>query len=410
LLFLCAIAPAVLADNIDLRAVLSMPQTAVYNAAVPDLGGFSGTVAANGNLTIINASTLPAERVTVDLDGLSVVGLVSTEYDRDFSCSGTRCTVNVLQPGSMTMNVHALWWSAPGTVETTSATVSSTRSTDPDPTNNTAKANTTLLWQSNLTLDALDVPSSVAAGQSCAITAHCSNHGPSRATDMKVTISIPPGARYEGLLAPPRYDCTEPDFGGHGDLVCTAADTGLADEVVQALVSVDPSLAPGTALTMNGRLTARSTAQSPLTAAGSLTVAAPTAADAALGVTATVDNTSLVVGALATETYTVYNSGPHDAHNVTLDVRLPESTWSVNVQKRASWTFDSCSGLWPMHCTAATLPPGATLTLVVQVPEIVAGRFSSTGVATSLNGGNAAASNALVVTSGHPARRRPARH
>jgi hypothetical protein len=418
LLFLCAFAPAVLAESVDLRAVLYMPPTAVYNADPQYAGPNSllGTVTVNGTLTIINASSVPTERVTFDVDGLEVVGVVNpdpSEWDaQNVTCSGTRCTVLMLPPGSLTVNVSAHWWSvaAPGTVETTSATVSSTYSSDPDLTNNTAKANTIILWQSNLTFDALNVPSSVAAGQSCAIAAYCSNHGPSRATDMTLTISIPPGAKYEGFVAPPWYVCAEPAVGGHGDLVCTGSDIGLTDDVVQALVSVDPSLAPGTVLTMDGRLTSTSAVQSPLTASGSLTVTAPTPADAALSVTATIDNPSVVVGGWATETYTIYNAGPHDAQDVTLDVRLPEDNLDVFVPKLAGWTFDSCSGMWPIHCTAATLAPGATLTLLVKVPENIAGRFTTTAVASWWKGGPIAASNALVVTSGKPSRRRAARH
>lgn len=416
LLFLCAFAPAVLADNIDLRAVLYMPPTAVYNAD-PQYAGpnsLSGTATVNGTLTIINASSAPTLRVNFDVDGLDVIGEVNpdpSEWNaQNLTCSGKRCTILELAPGSMTINVSAHWWSVPaGTVEKTSATVSSTYSTDPDPTNNTSTAKTTILYQSNLTFDALTVPSSVAAGQSCAIAAHFGNHGPSRATDMTLTISIPPGARYQGFVAPPWYDCAEPEVGGHGDLVCTGLDIGLTDDVVQALVSVDPSLAPGTVLTIDGKLTSTSASQWPLTSE-SLTVTAPTPADAALSVTATVDNPSVVVGGWATETYTVYNAGPHDAQNVTLDVRLPEDNLDVFVAKLAGWTFDSCNGMWPIHCTAATLAPGATLTLVVKVPENYAGRFTTTAVASWLKGGPIAASNALVVTSGKPARRRATRH
>lgn len=415
-----AFVPAVLAETVDLRARLSMPPTAVYNADPQYAGPNSllGTVTVNGTLTIINAGIAPTERVTFDVDGLTVVGLVnpdnSPDYYHNVTCSGTRCTVSVLPAGSMTFNVTAHWASvpAPGTVETTSATVSSTRSSDPDPTNNTATANTTILWQANLTLDALEVPSSVAAGQSCAITAHYRNRGPSRAADMTLTISIPPGARYEGLVAPSWFNCAEPEVGGHGDLVCTAPSVGLTSDwdVVQAIVSVDPSLTPGSVLTMNGRLTSTTAVQSPVTASGSLTVAAPTAADAALSVTATVDNPSVVVGDWATETYMVHNAGPQAARDVVLDVRLPEDNLEVFDPKLAGWTFDSCDGMWPIHCTAVTLAPGATLTLLVKVRETFTGRFTSTAVASWWNGGPVAASNALVVTSGQPARRRPARH
>jgi uncharacterized repeat protein (TIGR01451 family) len=142
---------------------------------------------------------------------------------------------------------------------------------------------------------------------------------------------------------------------------------------------------------------------------GSLTVTAPTSADAGVSVVATVDKPSVVVGESATETYTVSNTGPRAAEMVSLDIRLPEGGASIYNSRLATWTFDSCFGLWPVHCTGVTLAPGASMSLTVMVPEYVTGKFTTTAVVT-WNGGTAAASDDVVVTPKTPLRHRAVPH
>lgn len=402
LLFIGALAPAVLAQSADLRVSLTMPPTAFYNGSY---------AMAFGTMTITNAGYVPAQDLILDFGGGLNPG--TWPYPGMKCNSGAqgavRCTAPSLVPGTTSVAVVGLWDDVPvaGTVETASVTASSATTPDPDFTNNTASANTTVRWQSDMTFDSLNVPSAVGSGETAAITANFSNHGPTPAADPLITISIPPGTRYEGYLAESLFHCAEPPLGGHGDLVCTSSyDYPVRNDFVQALVSVDPSLAPGSVLTLNATLTSTSALKSPLTASGTLTVIAPTSSDAAVSVAATLDEPSVVAGMSSWETYTVSNAGPRDAEIVTLDIRPPGGS--------ASWvghpTIGSCSGYGPIHCVVATLAPGATMTVMVPVDTYATGTFTSTAVVTWLHGGTAVASNAVVVTSGEPARRRAARH
>ena len=404
LLTLLVFAPTVLAQSADLRVSLTMPSTAFFNG--------SYTFAA-GTLTISNAGNVPAQDVSFDFGG--GLGPSSLPY-QGVKCSGpnfTHCTVPSIVPGTWTLPIFADWsYEMPaGTVKTSTVTVSSASTPDPDYTNNTTSAQTTILWQADLTLDSLNVPSPVAAGTTAAIDASFSNHGPSPATDLSLTISIPPGARYEGYFGEWWLRCKEPTVGGSGDLVCTTSSVGnfTNGASVEALVSVDPTLAPGSVLPVNAALTSTTATKSPLTASGSLIVAAPVPApDAAVTVTATFDNPSVVTGHSAWETYTVSNAGPRDAEIVTLDIRPPNGY--------ASWvghpSLGSCDGNGPIHCTMATLPAGGTMTLQVLVQTYFGstGTFTSTAVATWLHGGSAVTSNTLVVTPLTPPRRRSTRH
>lgn len=398
LLFLCAFAPAVLAQTADLRVSLTMPPNAFYNGSY---------ALAAGNLTITNAGNVPAEDVTFDFSGLGA----SLPY-KNVTCSWgqtTHCKVPSIVPGSVTVPIFGEWFDlVAGTVETMSVTVSSATTPDPDYTNNTATANTTIVWKADLAFVSFDVPSTVASGNSAVIGASFVNHGPSPATDFALTISIPPGAKYVGYLSD-SFGCTEPPVGGHGDLVCTSPsyDYRFTPDFIQALVSVDPSLAPGTVLPVTATLTSTTPPQSPQTASGTLTVAAPTTPDAAVSVTATLDKPSVVAGYQAWETYTVSNTGPRDAEIVTLDIRPPGgyAYWVAHP------SLGSCDGNGPIHCTMATLPAGATMTLQVLVQTYYGypGTLTSTAVVTWLHGGTIATSNSLVITN-KPARRRATRH
>ena len=399
LVSLLFLAPAVLAQSADLRVSLTMPSTAFSYGA-------SGS-GAWGMLTLTNAGNVPAQDVTLEFRG----GLNAAYFPFKSACKDqfTRCAYISIVPGTWTVPISAEWRSAtaPGIVETTSVTVSSSSTPDPDYTNNTASANTTILWQSDLRLDSLDVPSSVASGKSAAIGASISDHGPSPSLGVTMTISMPPGARYEGFLGDWLFRCTEPPAGKPGDLVCTVPDYyRITNNSVQALVSIDPSLAPGTVLPLNATLTS-TTAAKPLTASGTLTAAAPSSPDAAVTVTATLDKPVLPAGYSAWETYTVTNAGPRDAEIVTVDIRP--------LGGGADWvghpSLGSCSGDGPIHCTIATLPAGATMTLMVLERTYwqFTGTLTSTAVATWLHGGTAVASNELLVMPSQ-ARRRPAHH
>lgn len=405
LLFVYVCAPALLAQTADLRVSLTMPPTTFYSLVF-------------GTVTITNAGNVPAQDVSLDFTG--GLGLPALPY-KGLKCSSdqstTHCTVPQIVPGSVTLPIAADWYRvpAPGTIETMSVTVSSSTTPDPDFTNNTASASTAIVWQSDLAFDSLNVPSTLASGSSAAIDVTFSNHGPSTATGVSLTISIPEGARYEGYLGESWLHCnTEPPLGGHGDLVCKPsyddpAGLPVGNASVEVLMSVDPSLAPGTVLPVHATLTGAYAPASPVTASAALTVAAPaTATGAAVHVAATFDKSSVVAGYAAWETYTVSNAGPQAAEIVTLDIRPPGGF--------ASWvghpSLGSCSGYGPIHCTIATLAPGATMTLEVPVQTYYGytGTVTSTAVVTWLHGGSAVASNSLAIVPATPPRRRSARH
>jgi|GEM_PF-5398802 len=407
LFLLLTLAPFAFAQYADLRVSLAMPPTAIY----------SGTSAsARGTMTLTNAGNAPAQNVTLDFGGQVSAGSLP---GLGIKCTGsptpTHCTADSLVPGTWTFPVYADWYglTAAGEVETTSVTVSSPSTPDPDLTNNTASANTTIIAQYNATFDSLSVPSAVAVGKIAAITASYGDNGPTPAEDLTLTISIPPGLRYEGFYAQDWVSCNEPPAAGHGDLVCKPGIFGLdPKDSVEALVSVDPSVAPGTVLTVHGTLASPSALPSPLSASGDLTVAAPTSADAAaVSVAATVDQPSVVITGPTylgwiTEKYTITNTGPRDADIVTLDMRLPNDCWL----QAATTTLGSCSGTGPLHCVAATLRAGATMTVTVPVRAATAGTFTSTVVVTWLNGGPVAASSSFEALWVRSSLRRSVRH
>lgn len=326
------------AQPADLSTVVTMPSTAV------DQGG---TTTASGQFTVTNAGPWPAQLVTVTLDGVSSATLPG------FSCgwdgSHYACTTAFMAPGSAaTGTLTAIWPAAAnGTLETTTVAATSL-SRDPDATNNSASAKTTVVWQSNLTIQ-LSVPSLALAGQLVAVDAHYFNSGPSMATDVKLTITVPAGATYDSYSAnSSNLKCTEPPKGGHGDLVCTASSLGYQYNDLAVNLRVDPAATPGTVITIPATLTASDSTKPPLTTTGSLTVAAP----ANLKVTLSSPST-VIPGDSYSNTVTVTNMGPGNALNVNLSV----TGVSEFTSEPAGW------GCAVTTCQIASFPPGtATIT------------------------------------------------
>ncbi|HEY2323946.1 MAG TPA: CARDB domain-containing protein [Thermoanaerobaculia bacterium] len=330
------------AQPADLSTVVTMPSTAV------DQGG---TTTASGQITVTNAGPWPAQLVTVNLDGVSSATLPG--FICGWDGSHYTCTTASMAPGSATGTLTATWPAAAnGTPETTTAAATSL-SRDPDTTNNSASAKTTVLWQSNLTLRQLSVPSLALAGSLVAVDAHYFSPGPSMATDVKLTITVPAGATYESYSASSNVlKCTEPPKGGHGDLVCTASSLAYPDDDVEVNLRVDPAATPGTVITIPATLTASDSTKPPQTTTGSLTVAAP----ANLKVTLSSPST-VIPGNSYSNTVTVTNMGPGKA----LNVELTLTGVSDFTSEPAGW------GCAVFTCQTPSFAPGtATITFTTR--------------------------------------------
>jgi large repetitive protein len=185
------------------------------------------------------------------------------------------------------------------------------------------------------------------------------NHGPGDATDVVVHERISPGATVESVTAdqgsctvsPDEVTCTVPhlDAGGSVDINTVLsepggdASSGSVDEATVTASQFDPT--PGN---NSGEVTAPQPPSSGVN---------PPVAD--LGVQVHESATTASLGSTLTETMMVTNRGPDAATGVDLTDVLGAATELIAVNPGRA----ACSASAPLHCTLATLPPGASLTI-----------------------------------------------
>lgn len=216
--------------------------------------------------------------------------------------------------------------------------------------------------QANLTLS--DVSATPAPpGYNSFVDATYVLKGSSPATDVKITITIPPGTWYVGYRASGWFQCTEPPRYGQGDLLCTAQYlTTPQSDYVEAEVTIDPYVKPGTVITFPVTMTAPYAINKSQSLSGSLTVTATA------NLATTLSSPSTVVpGDSYANTVTVTNKGPGNAPNTTVDFTLMGLGSSMqSVSAPPGWSCITTSD--GASCSIASFPPGtATFTFTASV-------------------------------------------
>jgi uncharacterized repeat protein (TIGR01451 family) len=212
---------------------------------------------------------------------------------------------------------------------------------DPDLGNNDDVEDTTIEAQANLVVGKWDSPDPVQAGESLTYTLRARNWGPSDATGVRMTDTLPLSVTFDS--APP--NCTHVA----GEVVC---DLGIVeyntytDTVIH--VTVDPA-ARGTIV--NGAAV-RGNEYDPLPGNNAITRITTVTPVADLAIAKVGDPDLVLVGELLTYTLTVTNGGPSTATGVQLADTLPTSV-----------LFDSASpgctyGAGEVVCNLGGIDPG----------------------------------------------------
>jgi uncharacterized repeat protein (TIGR01451 family) len=195
-----------------------------------------------------------------------------------------------------------------------------------------------------------------------------SNNGPDVPTEWHLSFHIPSNATYtdrDSKLA----GCSTPARGTFGG---TIECEGSTMDYQPLLFVVGLSVPAGSSQPIRTTLTISTTNDDPV--ASNNTVAVDTAITTRSSLEAKIvsDKTAVVEGEIVTETFVVTNNGPDAATGVTINATAPSGVTFLT----PSWTFDSCTGTF--HCVAATLAPGASLTLTVpfRAPARVGGAES----------------------------------
>lgn len=306
------------------------------------------------------------------------------------SCSGTGVSCNlgtIAASGQATITVVVKPQPpATGTV-TVTGSASPSAELDPNGGNNASSQSTAVNAAVDLSVTMTDNPDPVLAGSVVTYGHRIANAGPSTATNVVFTDTLPAGTTFVSA-SPASGSCT-----GTGPVTCTVpsmAPGAFTDIAVRVQTST-----PGT-ITNTASVTATETdtATANNTASASTTVN-PSTADLEAGLTDSPD--PVPAGSNLTYTLGVKNNGPAPANGVVLYGYLPSAVTLVNASPGCT-----LSGR-VLTCPVGALAPSASTTFTAvarptQAPATLAASVFVTQTGTDGNAANDSASQSTTVT------------
>ncbi|GAA5107345.1 hypothetical protein GCM10023339_05250 [Alloalcanivorax gelatiniphagus] len=242
---------------------------------------------------------------------------------------------------------------------TNAAGVTATTPVDPSTDNNSASATAEVVARADVSV-VKDGPATAVAGTQVDWTFTVRNDGPSTASGVRLTDTLPAGVTFlSGGDVPAGVTCTADD----GQVTCPVGTLAPGQEVVVTVTGTIGSGVPaGTTLTNTGGVGSTTQDLAPGNNSDSHSLQVTESSDVSL--TKAVEPETLVPGAEATYVLTVANAGPSDARDVvvtdTLDADL--------TVREAAIDGGTCtvSGQ-DVSCTRALLPVDATATVRIRV-------------------------------------------
>ncbi len=255
-----------------------------------------------------------------------------------------------------------------------------TTSTDPT-TPNTSTASTTIT-SGNADLSILKTATPTApAGTNVTYNITVTNNGPSPATAVSVTDTLPANTTFvsEAQNTGPAFACTNPSVGAAGTVTCTNASLASGASATFTIVVNVSAAAPTGPLSNTANVTTTSTdPTTPNTSSASTTI---TAGNADLSITKNPLPPPYGTGGALTYTIAVANAGLAAAANVIVTDVLPAGTAFVS----ATPSQGSCSGTTTVTCTLGTLANGgsASIALTLTLPSTAGVVSNTASVATT---------------------------
>lgn len=306
-------------------------------------------------LEITNNGPSAADAVTVD-DTLPTGATITSAVPTAGSCTGVgtdtlACDLGTLAPGASVMidlDADLDASIGPGTLGNTATVTSDTD--DPDLTDNTSTAVADVAGSADLSVTK-QFTSAVVAGNPISWTMTVDNAGPSDAADVTVTDVVPTGI----ALDPLPVGCT-----GTDTITCTASSLADGDSAVFVITG---TLDPDARGTLANSATVASTTTDPDTTDNTSTVTAPIVVTSAVVLTKTAPSPAPVPGgAPGRWTITLTNNGPSTANGVVIDDPIVNA---IDAVIGSAGTLGSCDTT--VSCTIGDLPPGTTITVLVDV-------------------------------------------
>jgi uncharacterized repeat protein (TIGR01451 family) len=386
--------------NADLQLTkTSAPPSVIAGGPAPGSGQITYTINYKNNgpsdaVGVQITDTISANLVAVgaiSAPGLSCNGFVPAPGVQ-FLCTPNANAfganaVGVLPVGAMgtiTYNVRVPANVPQGTLVAGAATITSTAvgatpaTPDPNPSNNSQNATSTLVNTSaDLGITKTDSPDPVTAGSNLTYTITITNNGPSDAQNIVVSDTLPAALTFVSVSSTDAsIACTTPPVGSAGLITCNKATLPVSGTATITLIGKTNSNAAGGSIITNTATVASSTSD-PGPTPNSATTTTTVNTSTTLSVTKSDSPDPVVAGTNLTYTITVSNNGPSDAQNVVLTDPLPTNTTFVSVsgtgvfQPAGACTHNGATpGVVTCNATpGGILPAGqsATVTLVVKV-------------------------------------------
>ncbi|GAA2979621.1 DUF11 domain-containing protein [Actinokineospora diospyrosa] len=366
------VAPDFTGSTLPFSATASSPtpdfsagnNTANYDAAtgsnaglsvqtVVDPAGLTAGSPFSATTTIRNAGPSTAAGVTFALPIPAGVQDVAVVAPAGVTCDNSvSCTVGALgATGEVVVVVRgrvAADFTGPNLTFTSTA-ASSTQ--DPSPSDNSATVVAPVAVTADLGVVVTADQATLTAGSPVAVTATVSNTGPSTATGVAVTISVPAGLTNVVVDAPAGVTCDTA-------VSCTITSIAAAGTVaITVRGTVSPSFT-GSGLPFTGAVS--SGAGDPAPSGNTSTITIPVAVAADLAVVSLTGPTTAVAGTPVAVTATLRNGGPSTAAGATFSLPVPAALTGVQVTGPAGVTCDTAA-----VCTLGDLAPGAQITIAV---------------------------------------------
>jgi uncharacterized repeat protein (TIGR01451 family) len=337
--------------------------------------GVDMQVAKTGPSSAIAGTTIRYEVAIYNSSPVPALNVVLTE---PVLCTlpYSNCNRGTYPPGLVTVYVFEVPIPPDATSWSNTATVS-TDSFDPDLSNNASTVVTAIRQSADVWI-VKSGPATVVASTNLTYTMTVVNAGPSTASNVVLTETLPAG-------------------------------TTLASSSCGSTTCILGTLAPGTSTQLTFEVTVNPNATGPLTNLASITSSTPdpilgnnnslvqttvTPAPADLSVAKSADFATSTPGATATYTIVVTNNGPGAAANVVVTDDLPAGSTLVS-------SSAGCTGTTTVTCTVGTLAAGgsATIPLVVTLPPTpgtVVNTARASTTSTDPTPGNDSATAAIV--------------
>ncbi len=287
--------------------------------------------------TITVSNDGPSDATTVEASdplpaGTTFVSASVTGGDATETCDGTiLCQLGTIAAGATETITVVLDVNPDFTGDLTNTVTASTDTPGDDPIDNTGSHTVTVVEASDVTITKIDSVDPVVAGQNLTYTVAVDNAGPSQATSVEITDTLPPEVTF---VDAPGCTYDEPSHTVTCDVGTLAA---LGSASFDITVTVNADTVSGTTLSNTANVNAPSDTN---TGDNSATELTDVVRQADVTLTKTSSPNPFVPGQPVTYTVLVTNAGPSDADNVQVSDDLP-----------ADFIFSSVT---PAECGEAT--------------------------------------------------------